>query len=487
MKIKTWLLLSYFIVMVLPLIAAYCLFIWINSFNNDQKVEEHVQVMNELEHIKQTLDNPAIYTPDAAMTEVEKLATQERALTLLNKHGIVLYTSNPSLSSYNGLSKKNMYQDLYELKQGYRSYTYKQPVFDHNDLIGFFQIEISRDSWIQGVGYRSYFILGLFIVTFTLIYLTVIRLVNKKLNLRLTGLMKDMTAFASGQPIDERKTNHDEIGKLTEHFYQMKRRIESSRKIIEKEQEAKEYLIASVSHDLKTPLTSIKAYTESLNHPNLSERERMEYQQVILEKSAFMQDMLEDLLTYTLLQSQTHDLELVEVEGDEFFDMLVSGYDALCATKGIKLETFVDVAGLYNVNPKQMMRVADNLVSNGVQHTESGNRMWIAAFSNQKELPEWLFDFIPENKFSENHASAYFLVQNEGKGIPEDKLAYVFAPLYQADAARSKRDKHGSGLGLSITKQIIEKHGGEVSLFSKENRGTCIICQLPKTDEGEIS
>lgn len=61
MKIKTWLLLSYFIVMVLPLLAAYFLFAWINAFNDEQKVGEHVQVRHELEQVKQVLDDPTLY------------------------------------------------------------------------------------------------------------------------------------------------------------------------------------------------------------------------------------------------------------------------------------------------------------------------------------------------------------------------------------------------------------------------------------------
>src|SRR5699024_2339666 len=76
------------------------------------------------------------------------------------------------------------------------------------------------------------------------------------------------------------------------------------------------------------------------------------------------------------------------------------------------------------------------------------------------------------------------IVQNEGKGIPENKLAYVFDPIYQADEARNKQNRHGTGLGLSITKQMIEKHHGEIEIFSKESIATCVICKLPKFMEG---
>ncbi|WP_029266430.1 sensor histidine kinase [Virgibacillus alimentarius] len=480
MKIKTWLLLSYLIVMILPLMTAYFLFAWIHSYNNEQKVEEHVQIQMELDDLKQILDDPKLYTSQTDRKKIKKYADQTKSITLYDQNGVIIYTSNPSFKSTRyGLSKEQLYQELYTLEQGYSSYSYKQPVFDNRKLIGFFDVQIARDEWVAGVTNRSYIVGGLFFVVFTLIYLTVILLVNKKFNLRLTGLMNDMTAFATGKDVHERQTKQDEIGKLTAHFFHMKHQIDTARKTIEQEQEAKEYLIASVSHDLKTPLTSIMAYAEALHTQKLTDQEQNEYRQVIMEKADFMQVMLDDLLTYTLLKSPSHTMELVEVEGSEFFEMLVSDYEALCINKGIELQADADVVGTYDLNPKQMIRVADNLVSNGIHYTKKAGHLWIAARSSEKMPPDWLFEFIPTNELLTKGA-VYFIVQNEGKGIAKEKSAYVFEPLYQADEARSIQYKHGSGLGLSITKQIIEKHGGEVFLFSKENVGTCVICKLPK-------
>src|SRR5699024_4914253 len=109
------------------------------------------------------------------------------------------------------------------------------------------------------------------------------------------------------------------VGKVTEQFYEMRRQIITAREALEQEQQTKEYLIASVSHDLKTPLTSIKTYAESLKAENgLTTEEQNDYQNVIAEKADFMQHMLDDLLTYTLLQSREQDMELVRVDGNEF-------------------------------------------------------------------------------------------------------------------------------------------------------------------------
>src|SRR5699024_8922482 len=168
--------------------------------------------------------------------------------------------------------------------------------------------------------------------------------------------------------------------------------------------------IASVSHDLRTPLTSIKAYAEYLKTRDLTEDEQNEYQKVIMDKADFMQQMLDDLLTFTLLQSPTYDVDFVEVEGSEFFDMLVSDYEPICKKKGIHLYTSVEVDGKYSVNPKQMMRVTDNLMSNAIQHTSSEDHIWIAALSSEQMPPEWLFGFIKDKARTFHDDAVYFIV-----------------------------------------------------------------------------
>src|SRR5690625_1418643 len=473
--------------MILPLIAAYLLFAWITAYNNDQKVKESYETSNQLQAIRLILDNPSLYQTGIERTDVDKLANDQLSIILYNPDGLVMYTSNPALNPTHSIpSKERLYNNLYKLEQGYRTYRYKQPVFEGSNLVGIFQIEFARDEWIAGVSDRGLLVLGIFLTVFLLVYMAIAYLVNRKLNRRLTGLMDEMTAFASGKTVQETETNQDEIGELTRRFYEMRREIDSSRKVIEKEQQEKEYMIATISHDLKTPLTSIKAYAESLNGElHLSESERKEYQEVIIEKSNFMKQMLDDLLTYTLMQSPTYEMEVVQVEGDEFFEMLISDYEPLCRRKNIDLIAYSDVFGIYDVNPKQMIRVADNLMINAIQHTNIGGKIWFAAISNQKTPPSWLYEFV-ETSFDFKQY-VYLIVQNEGKGIALDKIAEIFNPLFQEDQARSKKEEHGTGLGLSITKQIIIKHGGNIDLYSKEEIGTCVMIQLPKREKGENS
>jgi signal transduction histidine kinase len=298
--------------------------------------------------------------------------------------------------------------------------------------------------------------------------------------------MEQMTAFARREPFAEMPAGNDEIGELTKHFYGMRRQIEEAREKIAKQQQEKEFLIASISHDLKTPLTSIRAYAESLASPNelkLTAEDRAEYCRIIAEKTEYMKQMLDDLTVYTLLQSPAYQMELVEVDGGEFFDMLLSGYEPICREKNIHLRTHCDVTGNVRVHPRQMMRVADNLMSNAVRHTKPGAHILLAAVSTGRPLPDGLFSFVREQAERAGEDGVFLIVQNEGEGMDEEQLSRVFDPLYQADQARSKKGERGTGLGLSITRRIMEKHGGTVRIFARKGSGVCVTCFLPKTNQ----
>jgi signal transduction histidine kinase len=483
MKIRTWLLLSYFVVMILPSVAAYVLFVWINDFYNDLKVEEYISKRTQLQEVITVLDDPTLYR----LFETERIAhllDPQLSIVLYNRDGLILYSSDPLQASPHMMpDRERLYQNLYAFEQGYRAYTYKQPVFYEGELVGFFEVKLSREQWVAGVNARTWVIASSLFVLFALIYIIVILLVHRKLNLRLTALMEQMTAFAKGEQVKPLVVENDEIGELTQHFYDMQHQIETAQERIAKEQREKEFMVATISHDLKTPLTSIRAYAEAMaSDRHLTDDERMEYRKIIIEKANYMQQMLDDLTMHIVLKSPSYHLERVGVDGSEFFEMLLSDYEPLCAEKGITLNVECKVTGHYELNPKQMIRVADNLMTNAIQHTPPSGHIGLAAIETDQPLPEWLFPFVKEQVRFDRPDGVYLIVQNEGPGIPPDQLAHVFDPLYQADQARTKKGAKGTGLGLSITKQIMEKHGGDVSFVSLEGMGTCVIGYLPKQE-----
>ncbi|QTD39494.1 HAMP domain-containing sensor histidine kinase [Sporosarcina sp. Te-1] len=484
MKIKTWLLLSYFIVMLLPLGAAYGLFAWINSYHHDRHVTEYMDSRVELNAVQSLLTDPSLYRPDADWSKVEELATDQLSITLYTHSGFMLYSSNPiKLASASFTEKDKLYKDFYNLRQTFNRYTYKEPVFSGTAIAGIYEIEWIRDEWVTGVEERTWFVTGIFAAFFILLFGIVTLLVNRKLNKPLYLLMGQMDSFAKGRPVQSMAKRKDEIGELAESFETMRKELDMAKRKLAAEQQQREFMIASISHDLKTPLTSIRAYAEALQAGSSTVRDQQEYHDIIIAKSNYMRQMLDDLLMYTLLQSSTYEMELVPVDGEEFFEMLVSGYETLCDEKQIDLSVMCDVIGEYTVNSKQLTRVVDNLMSNAIAHTEPGGTIGLAAVQTGK-IPDWCFDFV---KLALGKKEGMFLiVQNMGTGLAEEEMEHVFNPLYQADQARTKAGERGTGLGLSITKQIIEKHNGTVQMVSVRDIGTAVICWLPQRKGEEV-
>ena len=483
MKIKTWLLLSFLIVMILPLASAYFLFASAMKFHQDAKVEEYYEVYEKIQPIKEILHDGDLYDAETSKDQLNEWTSDQLAIKLYNKDGYTLYSSK-AYSEHLVTKRDVLYKDLYELQEGLRAYIYKEPVLENGNVVGFYEITIAREAFVETIANRALFIATLFIFSFIVIYVVIAIVVHHRVNKRLTGLMDEMSAFARGYTYQETVTGNDEIGELKKHFYYMRHQITDAQAAIKTEQKDKEYMVATISHDLKTPLTSIKAYAEALKYrEHLTNEEREQYRQVIMEKSDFMKQMLDDLMTHTLLQSKTYELDMVTVDGEEFFDMIISDYEPLCEEKQLTLTTENSVIGDYDVSPKQLMRVADNLMMNAIQHTPQDGNVWIGTFSNEDNIPSWLFDYVQTSYSFDTNEHMYLVVQNEGIGIDEANKRYLFNPLYQVDQARSKKEAHGTGLGLSISQIIIGKHSGTIDVCSQINQGACFICAIPKKRE----
>ena len=104
------------------------------------------------------------------------------------------------------------------------------------------------------------------------------------------------------------------------------------------------------------------------------------------------------------------------VEGQEFFDMLLSGFEEPCAKKNIALHLQQDVKSNYDVNVKQMTRIIDNLMSNGIRHTKSGHSIWLAAISKEFPLPNWIYSPFLNELEKWRQDGTVILIQNQGAG-----------------------------------------------------------------------
>lgn len=486
MKLRTWLATAFLVVMLLPLAAAYSLYTLVNHLDNEQGIPDYIQLTDELSSIAATIQDPSLYhfhgKKELPLVLEQYKKDNSTRIVLYNAKGAVVYNNNSNdfLDYYRQLDRNELYRNLYNYEMGYKTVSIKKPVFLNNQIVGFFEISVLRQELSKGVQHHSIWIIGLFCFVFLLIYFLALWLLNRRFNRPLNRLMNKMSLFAKGELGETLPyPRHDEIGELIGSFQSMKATIEETQGELRSEQKEKEMMIASLSHDLKTPLTSVQAYAEALTvEKELGETERMEYLQIMMTKTHYIKQMIEDITDFTLLQSNSYQMNRIEVDGEELFDMLLSGYYEPCRQNGISLTSETNVSGSYQVNVKMMTRLVDNLMGNAIRYTPSGKQIWLSGYNGQEALPEWIFSPFREEAEKFRDRSTVIIVQNEGSVMTEEQQQNAFQPFYQGDQSRTTDAHKGTGLGLSIAKMVAEKHDGAIQIWSKDGYGTLIICKL---------
>lgn len=481
MKIKKWLILTYIVIMILPLINLIVVYESTEAFSKKILIKDYVNTNNLIIKYEKVLNDQDLYinTPD----EFHIIKASDKpviSITLYNKSGIVFYsTENTSFGQR--VDYNELYKNIGEIKESLNDFTFKRQVLDKGgNILGFYKIVVLRKEVSRNTKYVTTLGVVVFLLSFLLVLFFAIKLLNKKLNKPLKILMEDMTAYGKGSSLNLYNYNEkDEIGELISHFEAMKEKLNKYNEEIEKTRKSKEYMIAAISHDLKSPLTSIRAYAESLSSSeDMPSPKRIDYANVIINKSDFMYTMIEDLLTYTLLSSDVK-MDFVEVDGEEFFEMLFNGYNELCEKNGIKLNVNIDVSGMYKVDVKYMMRCIDNLIANAIRYSTKGNFIYIGAISSKGILPSWVDEEYRKDLFKLKEGGALIIVKNTGMGINKDDINKITEPFYQVDTSRNKNKKHGSGLGLSIAKMIIENHSGTLKIFSDGKDNVIVALLIP--------
>lgn len=477
MKLKRWLILSHLIVILTPILTGVLLYKLIINYNKKVELKDYIIVAGKFKEYESKLEDSKIYLkPQGDMNFVKKEDENKVLIKLYNADGQVIYSSNSDMNY--STSKEILFSDLYKITTGYKAYTLKKPVFYKGDLVGFYQIIMAREEFIENINNRTILTAACFSFVLITVFIIVILLLNRKFNRPMKLLIEGMNSFAKGNKANIIYESKDEIGELIEHFNNMKNDLEEKREIIEQEQKSKEYMISAISHDLKTPLTAIRAYAEAINSDKASSSNSIKDKaSVIINKSDYMKKMIDDLMLYTLLTSD-YKMDFVEVEGEEFFQMLFSGYDEVCEKSNINLYKEICVDGIYMVDVKQMMRVIDNLVGNSIKYTPCEGHIWLGGFSLNNNFPDWIeTEVINEIRLWKSEG-CILLVKNDGEPISEEEMSKIFKPFYQVDNSRNKTSNSGVGLGLSIVNLIIGKHGGELKLFSKES-STVFACWVP--------
>lgn len=221
--------------------------------------------------------------------------------------------------------------------------------------------------------------------------------------------------------------------------------------------------LATVSHELKTPLGFIKGYSTTLlrKDAHWSEEERREFIGIINEEADELGELVNNLLDSSRLQSGSLSMELKEVELPTLLDEIVERQKVRYPEMEIQLASQA-LKGRFavQVDPRRLAQVVENLISNAVKYAPNGK---------------------VQITVSENEARVSISVKDDGPGIAQEHLDQIFKRFYRVPSKNNS--VRGSGLGLYICDQIVSAHGGRLRVRSKKGTGTTFIVELPRQKE----
>ncbi|MCM3124369.1 MULTISPECIES: HAMP domain-containing sensor histidine kinase [unclassified Mesobacillus] len=244
---------------------------------------------------------------------------------------------------------------------------------------------------------------------------------------------------------------HDELGELSHSFLRMARRLEQM-------EDMRKEFISNISHDIQSPLSNIKAYTNLLENKSVSAEERGQYFSIINGEIRRLSTLTKQLLILASLDRNEDILKKRRYNVGQQIKDLLRNYQWLVNEKNIMLSyTLPDIE--INGDPSLLNTVWDNLLTNAIKYNQSGGSIDITVEEKGKMI---------EVTF-----------QDTGIGLSKTEIERIFDRFYRADTSRT-RTTEGTGLGLSIVWTVVKLHGGHIKVDSKDQEGTTFIIELPK-------
>ena len=264
----------------------------------------------------------------------------------------------------------------------------------------------------------------------------------------------DLTARA-------REDGGDEVAALASAFNQMTHDLQQRAAQLEAADRTRRLLLADVSHELMTPLTGMRGYLEtlSLHAQSLNPETRERYLTIIRDETQRVEHIVGDLLDLSRLEGRGESFDAQDVPIEDLFGRVVARHGRAAEQNGVEIATHIAPgAEIVAGDPMRLEQAVQNLAANALRHTPNGGRVELSA------------EF--------ESGAIVITVADTGTGIASEHLPYVFDRFYKVDPSRAGQAS-GSGLGLSIVKAIVERHGGSVTASSRAGGGTTFRLKFP--------
>lgn len=418
------------IALLMVVINALTLSVWYNMFLSGPVADDYTVSQGQLDTDTRNIAQSITSQTDIQMYIEEKANEQELNLTFESSSGEVLYSALHSEETNIWIRSAvavELEGEVYMLRSSREVISVLANNDDAKTLI-----------WAE-----ICIMIAIMLGTSSIIYVKYIK--------PLEELEKTMRNYKSGSRA-EITDREDEIGRLQNSFVGLS-------EMIDDEKDKQSRIIASISHDIKTPLTSVMGYAERMKNGNLSEERTERYVDTIYKKAVAIRDLVNEFDDYISSNQRIH-YNPSEIRAGDMIRELREEYTDELTASGVEFSArcTCDSAMLF-LDENQMRRVFGNLIANAIKHM-NGETKRISICCD--EVEDGQYEFI-------NVA-----VSDTGKGVDESMLESIFEPLFTTDPGRSV-----AGLGLAICKEVIECHGGTIKAENNENGGLTVSFTLP--------
>ena len=248
---------------------------------------------------------------------------------------------------------------------------------------------------------------------------------------------------------------HDEMGYLSASLNYMSSQINDM-------EDYQKKFVANVSHDFRSPLTSIRGYVEAMTDGTIPPELHEKYLKIILFETERLTDLTKDLLTLNEFDTKELLLDKTAFDIQESIKNTAASFEGVCTSKRVAIQLLLlpDTVRVY-ADQRKIQQVLYNLVDNAIKFSENDSSVTIEVTVKNDKV--------------------FVSVKDSGIGIPRKELNKIWERFYKSDLSRGK-DKKGTGLGLSIVKEVISAHDEHINVISTEGVGTEFIFSLSKAE-----
>ncbi|WP_142413342.1 sensor histidine kinase [Hathewaya massiliensis] len=432
-----------------------------NGNNNEYYIKDMQQILSK--SIKGNESMEKIIKSIEEYVSSEKVLNQKIGRQILNNDANVFLTDlegNVKFSSSETYSEKiNIYSVIGKMSRTrVNNFQYNGEAYDNGSdnktFYSFYPITINKDNYyliyeknlhgtekVTYTGTSAFFSAIVSFIIFILVFLTI----TKKKIEYIEYISNSLREISKGDlEYNVEVKGYDELAILASDINYMEREIKEKIENERLAEKTKSELITNVSHDLRTPLTSVMGYMGLVKDKKYSsEEEREEYLNIAYNKAEKLKILIEDLFQYTKMNNQGLSLDKREIDINELIRQLIMELSPTAEEKNIE---FLDNMGnkrvIINVDGDKISRVFENILSNAVKYSPSGEKISILC--------------------EDTSVSTIITVENLcGNGITKEELDKIFERFYRGDKSRNS-DTGGSGLGLAIAKSIVDMHGGDI-------------------------